>query len=367
VHRRISLRQPLRCGFTILLCSCLFAGAAQCRAQASQDVAEAARQERARKDAKKQKHVYTDEDLHRAKILTPDDEARVEAKRQQQPAPVEAQAQAPMDASGQLADLPLGDIARRYRNAKLAAQAPDPFHLPFDEPVFAAPAISVPTLAPPRPIFSQAHPKVAPAHHNSIVAPALPRDVPLRRVDPFTRRVAPLAPPAVATTIAPAAPQPRVAGPIAPSVKPRAAAPAIAPPAPKASVSASIAPPSAVAKTSLAMRTVKVQPGDSLWKLAQQNLGRGSRWQELLAANPGIVDPARIAAGTEIVVPAKLTTLKSDLRVTVKEGETLSRIAQFTYGRAAAWRCIAQANPEIADVNRIYKGQQLLLPFSCQQ
>src|SRR4029077_7970703 len=118
VHRRISLRQPLRCGFAILLCSCLFAGAAQCRAQAPQDVAEAARQERARKDARKQKHVYTDEDLHRAKILTPDAKARVEATRQQQPAPIEEQAPAPLDADGQIGQLPLGDIARRYRNAK---------------------------------------------------------------------------------------------------------------------------------------------------------------------------------------------------------------------------------------------------------
>src|SRR5579859_5623630 len=117
IHRRISLRQPLRCGFTVLLCSCLFAGAAQCRAQASQDVAEAARQERARKDAKTQKHVYTDEDLHRAKILTPEDDARVEARGKQQPAPVEEQAKAPAD--GQIGQLPLGDIARRYRNAKL--------------------------------------------------------------------------------------------------------------------------------------------------------------------------------------------------------------------------------------------------------
>jgi nucleoid-associated protein YgaU len=129
-------------------------------------------------------------------------------------------------------------------------------------------------------------------------------------------------------------------------------------------VATSIAPPSAGAKTS-SLHTVIVQPGDSLWKLAQQNLGKGSRWQELLAANPGIVDPARIAAGTEIVVPA-VTGLKSDRKVAVKQGDSLSRIAQSTYGRAAAWRCIAQANPEIADVNRIYKGQQLLLPFSCK-
>ncbi len=380
IHKRISLRQPLRCGFAILLCSCLFAGAAQCRAQASQDVAEAARQERARKDAKKQKHVYTDEDLHRAKILTPEDEARVEARGKQQPAPVQEQAQAPVDADGQIGQLPLGDIARRYRNAKLAAQAPDPFHLPFDEPVFAAPVLPIPTAEAPRAAFSPARPNPAPARRNTVVAPSLSSPAPLRRVDPFARRLAPPAPPTVAR-IAPAAPQPKVAAPIAPPTKPKVLAPAIAPAAPKsfslaspiapappkASVPASVAQSPAAGKPSLSLHPVTVRPGDSLWKLAQQNLGRGSRWQELLAANPGIVDPTRIAAGTEIVVPAKLTTMKSDVRVTVKEGDTLSRIAQFTYGRAAAWRCIAQANPEIADVNRIYKGQQLLLPFACQQ
>jgi nucleoid-associated protein YgaU len=128
-----------------------------------------------------------------------------------------------------------------------------------------------------------------------------------------------------------------------------------------------IAPPSTVAKTSSSLHTVIIQPGDSLWNLARQNLGRGSRWKELLAANPGIVDPTRIAVGTEIVVPAKVTGLKSDLRVTVKGGDTLSSIARATYGRAAAWRCIAQANPKIADANRIYEGQQLLLPFHCQR
>ena len=400
VHRRVSLRQPLRCGFTIVLCSCLFLGAAQCRAQASQDVAEAARQERARKEqAKKEKHVYTDEDLRRARILTPEDEALVEAKRKQQPQPAEEQAQAPIDADTGLAQLPLGDIARRYRNAKLAAQTPDPFHLPFDEPVFAAPVISVPNLEPPRPSFSPAqanvvparpnaaavapaisspaplqgldpaislpklarpaqsfsptHPNLAPGHPGSVIAPAISSPAPLRRLDPFTRRFAPPAPPAV-SRIAPSTPQPTVA-------------PAITPSLPKQSVTISVAPPSGSVKNSSPLHTVIMQPGDSLWKLAQQNLGRGSRWQELLAANPGIVDPTRIAAGTEIVVPARVTGLKSDLKVTVKQGDTLSSIARVTYGRAAAWRCIAQANPEIADANRIYEGQQLLLPFNCKQ
>jgi nucleoid-associated protein YgaU len=368
VHRRVSLRQPLRCGFTIALCSCLFFGAAQCRAQTSQDVAEAARQERTRKDqAKKQKHVYTDEDLRRAKILTPEDEALVEAKRKQQPQPAEEQAQAPIDADTGLAQLPLGDIARRYRNAKIAAQTPDPFHLPFDEPVFAAPVISVPKLEPPRPDFSPAHPNVLRARPNAAaVAPAISSPAPLRRLDPFTRRFAPSAPPSV-SRIAPPAPQLKTAPPTALSSQPPIVAPPIAPPLPKASMATPIAPPSTVAKTSSSLHTVIIQPGDSLWKLAQQNLGRGSRWKELLAANPGILDPTRIAVGTEIVVPAKVTGLKSDLRVTVKGGDTLSSIARATYGRAAAWRCIAQANPKIADANRIYEGQQLLLPFHCQQ
>ncbi len=367
VHRRVTLRQPLRCGFTIVLCSCLFFGAAQCRAQASQDVAEAARQERARQEqAKKQKHVYTDEDLRRAKILTPDDEALVESKHKQQPASVEEQAQSPVDADTTLAQLPLGDIARRYRNAKLAAQPPDPFHLPFDEPVFAVPVISVPNLEPPRPSFSPAHPNLAPVRSAPVIAPAVPGPAPLHRLDPFTRRLAPVAPPQV-SRIAPPAPQPKAVPSIALATPPPAVAPATTPSAPKSSAAVANNHASRLAKTSSSLHTVIIQPGDSLWKLAQQNLGRGSRWQELLAVNPGIVDAARIAAGTEIVMPAKVTGLKSDLKITVKQGETLSRIARATYGRAAAWRCIAEANPEIADANRIYEGQQLLLPFNCQQ
>src|ERR1700730_12815805 len=190
VHTRVSLRKPLRCGFAILICSCLFAGAAECRGR-TQDVAEAARQERARKEQpKKTKHVYTDEDLRRTRILTPDDEARVQAKRQEQPAPNQEQAEAPIDANAGIPPLPLRDLARRYRNAKRAAETPDPFHLPFDEPVFAAPIVSVPSVAPPRPSFSPAHPNLAPApgRPKSMVAPAISSPAPLHRVDPFTRR-----------------------------------------------------------------------------------------------------------------------------------------------------------------------------------
>ena len=399
VHTQVSLRKPLRCGFAILVCSCLLFGASQCRAQETQDAAEAARQERARKEqTQPRKHVYTEDDLGHAKILTPEDDARFAAQRQQLFAPPELEMQDPLDASAELPQLPLGDVARRYRDAKRAMQAPMLFHLPFDEPAFAAPVISIPKIAPPRPNFSAVRPSVATSHPRAVPAPSISNPEPLRRVDPFTRRSAPAAPSSF-TRVAPTAlvaqpsvsrpapvlvdPQPnllpntssRIAAPkfaarkFAPlAAQPNLAPSSVAPVAPQPSVAPMIAtPPDAGNASSSALHTVIVLPGDSLWKLAQQNLGRGSRWHELMAANPGIVDPTRLAAGTEIIVPAQMTGSNSDVKVTVQPGDTLSRIAQVTYGRGAAWRCIAQANPEITDVNRIYVGQQLLLPFACQQ
>lgn len=398
MHTQVSLGKPLRCGFTILLCSCLLFGAAQCRAQETQDAAEAARQERARKEQPKQsKHVYTEDDLGRPKILTPEDEERFAAQRRQLLSSPDQQPQVSLDASADLPQLPLGDIARRYRDAKRAVQAPTPFHLPFDEPSFAAPEVSIPIVAPPRPNLSPVRPSLAPSHPHAVPAPSLSNSAPLHRVDPFARRSTPATPspltgvaptareaqpsvsrptpvlvdprpnliPGTSSKIAPPKVAPRTFAPLAtqPNLLPSNALPAA--PAPSVTPKIAVAPGTASAPSS-PLHTVTVQPGDSLWKIAQQKLGRGSRWHELLAANPGIVDPNRLATGTEVIVPA-VTSLKSDVKLTVQQGDTLSKLAQATYGRATAWRCIAQANPEIEDVDRIYVGQQLLLPFSCQQ
>jgi nucleoid-associated protein YgaU len=427
VHTPVSLRNPLRCGFTVLVCSCLLLGASRCRAQETQDAAAAARQERARKDQPKpEKHIYTEDDLGRAKILTPEDEERFAASRKE--IGPEEQAQAPLDASVDLAQLPLGDLARRYRDAKRAMQAPTAFHLPFDEPALASPIVPASQPEPPRPIFSPAHPNLLPAQPKVAVAPAISSPAPLHRVDPFARRSAPAAPsvervapnaptsrPSVSRIApAPAVRQPNLSGEIAapkfasrgfapvpdasvghpsvprvapapeirrahssakiaaPKIEPREfASPKFAPtPAAPEAVAPEIAPLTGVEKTGSLPHTLTVQRGDSLWRLAQKHLGRGSRWQDLLAANPGIVDPKRLEAGTQIVVPAEPSTLKitkSDSKVAVQKGDTLSAIARANYGQGAAWRCIAQANPKIADANRIYEGQQLLLPFKCAQ
>ncbi len=93
----------------IIFVSCTIFGAAQCSAQ---DVAEAARQERSQKQSKqkKSKHVYTEQDLKRAQILTPEDRAQVEAKKNQPTPPIAEKSQEAVDARSLPFDAPLGDV-----------------------------------------------------------------------------------------------------------------------------------------------------------------------------------------------------------------------------------------------------------------
>ena len=139
----------------ILVISCTIFGFSQCYAQ---DVAEAARQEQARKtnQQKKAKHVYTDEDLKRAQILTPEDRAQIEAMKNQQSLPAEDQPPDSLDAQALPPDVSLGEVARRYRRLResLRLQGAAQFHLPFvDTPVLAAPKPSVAVASKP-PMFA---------------------------------------------------------------------------------------------------------------------------------------------------------------------------------------------------------------------
>src|SRR5712692_3343423 len=213
----------------ILFLSCALFGITNCNAQ---DVAEAAKPERARKEdqQKHPKHVYTEDDLRRPHILTPEDSGRLEAKRKEQTPPaIEKQPEA-IDAQSTPAQLPLGDIARQYRKQKQTRQPQQSaeFHLPFSNPPLAAP-----------------------------IRPSPPLHPPSNRKDPFLRPL--LHRPSISV------PAPALIAPSRPSV-------------PMSHPSSPI------------LHSVTVQRGDSLWKLALQNLGRGSRWRELLALNPGIED-----------------------------------------------------------------------------
>jgi LysM repeat protein len=360
VHTHVSLWKPLRCGFAIVLCSCLSHGASLCRAQdsPSQDVAAAASQERTRKESeKKPSHIYTDEDLRRRKILTPEDEARLAAARKWQPPSGPAQVPDSLDAKTDLSQPSLGDVARHYRSAKRVTEPA--FHLPAMEPALAAPMLPTERHAIPHSsvALSPAIPRIVPAYPKTIVSPAVSTSAPVRRVDPFSRRLGPIAPQA------PIAPS-RLVAPLAAS-----AAKAGAPRAawiPHNGLTAnlkSVVPtrsPSPAARAA-ASQVVIVRPGDSLWKIAEQHLGRGSKWQELLAANPSIANPNILEVGTPLHVPTEMHKPRV-AKVKVSAGDTLAKIAQAQYGRASYWRYIAEANPTVSNPNHIYEGQELILP-----
>jgi nucleoid-associated protein YgaU len=115
------------------------------------------------------------------------------------------------------------------------------------------------------------------------------------------------------------------------------------------------------------LNVVTVKPGDSLWKLAEEILGKGQRWHDLVAVNPAIVDPNHIMAGSQIFLPSLSAAAHTASKYTVREGDTLSQIALSQLGRASSWGCVAQANPTIQDANLIYEGQVLVLPASCKR
>lgn len=385
----------------LVWCLCPACSVAQDQ-QDNQDVAAAAREEKARKaaDAKSQSHVYTNDDLHKPQILSEQDRARVEARKKSAPPPQTLEPAPSLDANGDSPVEPLGEVARRYHREKAeeaAEQAsrpkpPTPFPMDLSQPAFATPAPVGPPLSAPRaplaPITPPAaaprprvgrsslrrdpfsRPALAPSLHapstgaaSLLVAPAQPPVPPGREAEPSAPKHLPVTPPSFAVVPTPAkpsmaSPPPTIRG-IVPS-KPTMVSPA-APSRPPA------APAFSGVSGSNANSRIVVQPGDSLWSLSREFLGTGSRWQEWLSANPELADPRLIQPGTILVVPRTAPGKPGDARVKVlvQEGDSLWKIALSHYGNGAQWQCIAAANSNILDSGRIYPGQELLLPASC--
>lgn len=334
----------------VFLCCATF-GATVSRAQDQQDqkVAEAARQERARKQElrKRARHVYTEEDLKHPGILTPEDRAEIEAKRNEcaqknncSPAPTQ-NPPASLDANSETPQIPLGDVARQLRKQKeleaLKPKQSQAFHLPFSTPALASP------ILPGRPaIRLPAQPVLRPKTPSNVFRRDPFSAVPVR---PELRRTEPNVHPDFGKAVRPTLrPHVRLTAPAQPRISSLAAA----------------------------QKTVRIRPGDSLWKLAQQSLGRGSRWPELVAVNPVIADPNRISVGAELNLPSAAATAprratnSAASTIKVRKGDTLWSLAKSKLSRASAWPCLAAANPSIANPNRIYENQEFTVPLTCK-
>jgi nucleoid-associated protein YgaU len=372
-------RQRLQAG-AVLFAACAIAAGAPLWAQ---DVAEVARQAQARKhqQAKHKKHVYTEEDLKRARILTREDQ-ELAAKKRDAVLPG-AETSTTLEAET-LEHLPLGDVARMYRAMKELNHSTGElaqYHLPvtnaalaYAKPEFVAPrpnAIAPTTHNPPAaPLFPS--PDLNAPRLNTLLGlptPSAPAPTPNRTTAALavsiSRTIAPkttfaLSKPNMSESVAheiPVAPvfaNPEVVslpapGFVAPTTQPTLGAPAIS--------------------NAAGPRSIIVKYGDSLWKLAQINLGDGHRWHELAAINPGIVNPEHILPGTPINMATTAPvapTAPNDSNVTVRKGDSLWKIAQQKLGFGGFWGCIAKANPVIQDANLIYTGQVLAVPDTCE-
>jgi len=110
-----------------------------------------------------------------------------------------------------------------------------------------------------------------------------------------------------------------------------------------------------------------VRPGDSLMRIAAEQLGDESRYTEIFALNrtrrqpdgETLHDVALIKPGWQLDLPATQATGYS-----VQAGETLTSIARDRLGSASRYPEIVRLNSNVRDPNRIWAGETLHLPIA---
>lgn len=125
--------------------------------------------------------------------------------------------------------------------------------------------------------------------------------------------------------------------------------------------------------------TVKVEPGEHLWMIAERYYGSGYNWVEIAKEN-NLKNASNISAGMELKLPKvavielqtpKMAEEKMEANTTpnkiegdsytVVKGDHLWKIAVAAYGDGYKWVEIAKAN-EITHANYIEVGQVIKLP-----
>lgn len=130
--------------------------------------------------------------------------------------------------------------------------------------------------------------------------------------------------------------------------------------------------PSATELNSIATTTYTVQPGDSLWRIAQQQLGAGERFTEIVDLNQQLLGgrPDFLRPGWILTLPGDSTTTQAPTDITVAKGDTLSTLAATHLGDASRWPEIHAASTSITqpdgrrltDPDQIDVGWTLRLP-----
>lgn len=126
----------------------------------------------------------------------------------------------------------------------------------------------------------------------------------------------------------------------------------------------------------------RVRRGETLWSIAQKELGAGRRYKEIYDLNRDVMvkGPSFLTAGWTLRIPAPAApaegshpTAETDTKtVTVEEGDTLSEIALEELGDASRYPEIFQASQSIeqpgsrqlSNPDRIYTGWHLKIPGS---
>ena len=107
--------------------------------------------------------------------------------------------------------------------------------------------------------------------------------------------------------------------------------------------------------------TYTVKAGDTLWDIAQSQLGNGSRYKEIMALNgltSDVIQPGQVLKlPTDGASNAGPGTTKT---YTVKTGDTLWHIAQNLLGNGARYKEIVSLNNLHSSI--IYPGQVLKIP-----
>lgn len=111
------------------------------------------------------------------------------------------------------------------------------------------------------------------------------------------------------------------------------------------------------------LATYEVKKGDTLWKIAEEKMGDGEKWNEIKLENK--LDSNTIEVGQKLTIPTKsVLSEKEDATpetYTVVKGDTLWDISVFVYGDGFRWSEIAKAN-NLKNPNTIHAGNVLKLP-----